>query len=248
RFHVLRHGTTTHGRQDRRGAVMRKLPLSYYHPKGPIGQLVEKQRSWNRPLRVAVVGLGTGTMAAYAEANDVFVFYEIDPEVVRVAQTAAWFSYLADAASRPQIVLGDARLSLAHAQPGRFDLILLDAFSSDSIPVHLITREAFEIYQRHLGPDGLIITHVSNRHLEMRPTIVSIAASIGFQSAEQVSAVTSEAAAAGYATSLWVASGTPSAMVVNGLPNDTWTKSPPPTVRPWTDTYSNLAGVIVWRR
>ena len=77
-FHVLRHGTTTHGRQDRRGAVMRKLPLSYYHPKGPIGQLVEKQRSWKRPLRVAVVGLGTGTMAAYAEANDVFVFYEID--------------------------------------------------------------------------------------------------------------------------------------------------------------------------
>ena len=187
-------------------------------------------------------------MAAYAEANDVFVFYEIDPEVVRVAKTAAWFSFLADSASTPRIVLGDARLSLAHAQPARFDLILLDAFSSDSIPVHLITREAFEIYKRHLGPEGLIITHVSNRHLEMRPTIASVAASVGLQSSEQASVVTVEAAGAGYASSRWVASGTPSALAANGLPNDKWTKSPPPNVRPWTDTYSNLARVIVWRR
>ena len=139
-------------------------------------------------------------------------------------------------------------MSLAHAQPARYDLILLDAFSSDSIPVHLITREAFEIYKRHLGSDGLIVTHVSNRHLEMRPTIASIAASVGLESTEQASVVTLEAAAAGYASSRWVASGSPSALVANGLPNDKWAKSPPPTVRPWTDTYSNLAGVIVWRR
>ena len=248
RFHVFRHGTTTHGRQDRRGAVMRKLPLSYYHVRGPIGQLIQHQRGWNRPLRVGVVGLGIGTMAAYSEKGDHFVFYEIDPEVQRIAETAAWFSYLADSQARPQIVLGDARLSLARAAPERFDLLLLDAFSSDSIPVHLLTREAFHVYRRHLGPEGLVITHVSNRHLEMRPTVVSTAASVGLSSVEQVSVASPEASAAGYAGSRWVASGTAEALAANGLPTDSWVTSPDRPARPWTDDFSNLAGVIVWRR
>lgn len=247
-FHVLSHGTTTHGRQDRRGAIRRRLPLSYYHVKGPIGQLVQKQRSWKRPLRIGVVGLGTGTMAAYSEPGDTLVFYEIDPVVVKVAETAAWFSYLADAAVRPRIVMGDARLSLARAQPERFDLLLLDAFSSDAIPVHLVTREAFEIYKRHLSPEGLIVTHVSNRHLEVRPTIASVARSVGLQAVEQASAVTAEVAAQGYASSRWVVSGTVAAFAANGLPTAQWKASPPTTVRPWTDDYSNVASVVIWRR
>jgi spermidine synthase len=247
-FHVLRHGTTTHGRQDRRGAVRRRLPLSYYHVRGPIGQLVGRQRTWKRPLRVGVVGLGTGTMAAYAEKGDEYVFYEIDGAVVRIAKTPAWFSYLADSAVQPRIVLGDARLSLAHSPSERFDLLLLDAFSSDSIPVHLVTREAFEIYKRHLGPEGLIVAHVSNRLLEIGPTIASIARSVGLEAVEQASGISPEVAAQGYAASRWVAAGTREALRANALPTDAWRTSPPSTVRPWTDDYSNLAGVIVWRR
>jgi hypothetical protein len=247
-FHTLRHGTTTHGRQDRRGALRRKLPLSYYHVQGPIGQLVGKQRTWKRPLRVGVVGLGTGTMAAYAESGDHFVFYEIDREVVRIAETPAWFSYLSESAVRPRIVLGDARLSLAHAKPENFDLLLLDAFSSDSIPVHLVTREAFEIYKRHLSRDGLVITHVSNRHLEIGPTIAAIARSVGLDAVEQGSVVTPEVAAQGYAASRWVAAGTREAFRANGLPTDSWRVAPQTQTRPWSDDYSNLAGVIVWQR
>lgn len=247
-FHVMRHGTTTHGRQDRRGNLRRRLPLSYYHVKGPIGQLVGQQRTWKRSLRVGVVGLGTGTMAAYSESNDEFVFYEIDAEVVKVAQTASWFSYLSESAARPRIVMGDARLSLAHSPPERFDLLLLDAFSSDSIPVHLITREAFEIYKRHLSPQGLIVTHISNRNIEMRPTITAVARSVGLLAADQFGGVTPQLVAQGFAGSRWVVSGTAAAFVANGLPNDKWLASPVSTVRPWTDDYSNLAGVIIWTR
>ena len=247
-FHVMRHGTTTHGRQDRRGAMRRRLPLSYYHVKGPIGQLVGHQRTWKRPLRVGVVGLGTGTMAAYAEANDEFVFYEIDAEVVKIAQTPAWFSYLRESAARPRIVMGDARLSLAHSGSERFDLLLLDAFSSDSIPVHLVTREAFEIYKRHLSPQGLIVTHISNRNIEVRPTVAGVARSVGLKSADQFGGVSPQLVAEGYSGSRWVVSGTDAAFAANGLPNDKWLATPATNVRPWTDDYSNLAGVILWRR
>ena len=144
--------------------------------------------------------------------------------------------------------MGDGRLSLAHSQPERFDLLLLDAFASDAIPVHLLTREAFEIYKRHLSPDGLIVTHVSNRHLEIRATIASIARSVGLQAAEQASAVTQAIAEQGYSASRWVVSGTAAAFAANGLPNQQWPASAVSNVRPWTDDYSNVAGVIVWHR
>jgi predicted methyltransferase len=246
-FHVLRHGTTTHGRQDRRGAVRRRVPVSYYNTKGPIGQLIGGQRAWKRPLRIGVVGLGTGTMAAYAMPGDTFVFYEIDPEVVRIAQTPAWFSFLSESAVKPTIVMGDARLSLARESPQNFDVILLDAFSSDSIPVHLVTEEAFAVYKHHLGQEGVIVTHVSNRHLELRSVIASTAQAAGLTSVEQIDSISGEMMAQGYASSRWVVSGTREALAANGMPSDRWTPSQL-GARPWTDDYSNLASVIVWRR
>lgn len=247
-MHVLRHGTTAHGRQDRRGAVRRKIPISYYATNGPIGQLVGHQRTWKRPLRLGIVGLGIGTMAAYAEPGDTLVFYEIDPEVIRIAQTPPWFSYLSESAVRPTIVVGDARLSLASEAPRQYDLILLDAFSSDSIPIHLVTREAFDVYKRHLSPQGLIVTHVSNRHLELRPVIASVAQAAGLASVGQTHNITPGEMAQGYSSSRWVVSGTSAALAANGMPDDLWVSSPPTNVRPWTDDYSNLASVIVWRR
>jgi len=246
--HVLRHGTTAHGRQDRRGAVRRKIPISYYATTGPIGQLVGRQRTWRRPLRVGVVGLGIGTMAAYAEPGDTFVFYEIDPEVIRIAQTPPWFSYLAESSAKPSIVVGDARLSLAREESRQFDLLVLDAFSSDSIPIHLVTREAFDVYKRHLSAHGLIVTHVSNRHLELRPMIAGVAQAAGLSSVWRVHHVTPAEIAEGYSSSRWVVSGSTAALTANGLPNVDWVSSSLATVRPWTDDYSNLASVIVWQR
>jgi spermidine synthase len=187
-------------------------------------------------------------MAAYAEPGDTFTFYEIDQEVIRIAQTPAWFSFVAESAARPTVILGDARLSLARAAPAAYDLILLDAFSSDSVPVHLMTTEAFAIYRRHLSPQGLLVTHVSNRHLELRPLVASVATSAGLGSVEQIHTMPPEMIAQGYAASRWVVSGTPEALAANGLPNDKWKASPASSVRPWTDEYSNLAGVVVWKR
>ncbi len=158
-------------------------------------------------------------MAAYAEPNDEFVFYEIDAEVVKIAQTPAWFSYLRESAARPRIVMGDARLSLVHSGPERFDLLLLDAFASDSIPVHLVTREAFEIYKRHLSPQGLIVTHISNRNIEMRPTVAGMARSVGLKCVDQFGGDTGNRGT-GYSGSRWVVSGTAAAFAANGLPND----------------------------
>ena len=248
RFHVLRHGTTTHGRQDRRGAAMRRTPLSYYHPHGTIGQVLQAVRARGRPLRVGVVGLGTGTMAAFAREGEHWVFYEIDEAVVRIATTAPWFSYLADAPVEPEIVMGDARVSLTREAPRRFDLLVLDAFSSDSIPVHLMTREAFALYRSHLAPGGLVLTHVSNRHLELEPLVASVAASVGLTSRYQVVVADGRALADGFSSARWVVSAEPATFEEERLAGLPWRDARElEASRVWTDDYSNLASVIVWR-
>jgi spermidine synthase len=120
-----------------------------------------------------VVGLGTGTLAAYGRLGDTFRFYEINPEVEWLAQSQ--FTFLKDSLAHIELVPGDARLSLEREPSQQFDVLVLDAFSSDSIPVHLLTREAFEIYFRHLKPDGVIAVHISNRHLDLTPVMVGVA-------------------------------------------------------------------------
>ena len=140
---------------------------------------MNRARSGN-PLRVGVVGLGVGTLAAYVDlARQTIRFYEINPEVLRLAET--YFTYLADARERGatvEVVLGDARLSLERElkqAPQDFDLLVLDAFSGDSIPIHLLTQEAFDIYLRHLAPEGALAVHVSNRHLDLAPVVYGLA-------------------------------------------------------------------------
>ncbi len=175
----LLHGTTTHGLQY--GAPdKRRLPSSYYTSTSGIGRTMENfPRHTNR--RIGVVGLGTGTMAAWGKAGDTMRFYEINAEVRRLARTR--FTYLADSAAQVEVALGDARLSMEREPDQHFDILALDAFSSDAIPVHLLTREAFEIYRHHLQPDGVLAVHISNHYLDLEPVVMRAAARLGFHTA-----------------------------------------------------------------
>lgn len=164
---LLRHGRITHGCQFT-DPDKRRWATTYYGDDSGVGRAIAYLQK-SGPIRVGAIGLGTGTLAAYAKAGDVFRFYDINPAVLRMAREH--FTYLADCRGECDVVLGDARLSLEGESPQRFDLIVLDAFSGDAIPVHLLTREAFDVYRRHLAPNGVIAVHISNRYLRLAPVV-----------------------------------------------------------------------------
>lgn len=171
RLRALRHGRTTHGVQALNESLRRK-PMSYYGPRSGVGQAMQQLES--RPNRhIGVLGLGVGSISALTRPGDRIRFYEIDPNVLHLAQTK--FTYLADSPAKVDVVLGDGRLSLEREPPQQFDLLALDAFSSDAIPVHLLTKEAFAIYRDHVKPDGVFAIHISNRYLDLRPVVAGLA-------------------------------------------------------------------------
>jgi SAM-dependent methyltransferase len=172
---ILRHGRVLHGLQFA-DAQRRREPTTYFDRRSGIGLVLGEGRP-DRPLRVGTIGLGIGTLAAYGRAGDYYCFYEINPEIVRLAREH--FTYLADCPATVDVVLGDARLSLENESPQEFDVLVLDAFSGDAIPTHLLTREAFQVYARHLKPDGLLALHVTNRHLNLVPLVEALAADRG---------------------------------------------------------------------
>ncbi len=177
-YRRLHHGGIVHGVQIL-DESWRAAALSYYGTETGIGRALEFAKK-NPAAKVGVVGLGTGTAAAYGQAGQTFRFYEINPQMAAIAREQ--FSFLGDLAARGgkvEVIMGDARLSLEREPPQGFDVLLLDAFSGDSIPVHLITLEAFQLYQRHLKPDGILVVHVSNRYLELAPIVEKIAAALG---------------------------------------------------------------------
>jgi spermidine synthase len=181
---LLFHGTTIHGAERVRDAAGRPVkgrpvPLTYYYFGGPISEAVEAARSTHGGLdRVAVVGLGTGSLACHKRDGERWTFFEIDPEVIRLASDEKNFRFLSVCGPVERIVLGDARITLA-ASSERYDLIVLDAFSSDAIPVHLLTREAFAGYLTRLAPNGVITIHVSNRHMELASIVAAVGAAEG---------------------------------------------------------------------
>ena len=184
RFRMLFHGTTLHGVQrlfDEQGVAVsgKPEPLTYYYDGSPLSDSVHAaQAAKPGSKRIAVVGLGTGSLACHARPDEDWTFYEIDPAVVRIAQDATKFRFLSECLPHAGIVLGDARLTLAEAaQP--FDLIVLDAFSSDAVPVHLLTSEAFGQYLDKLAPGGFIAFHISNRYLELTSVVAEVAATRG---------------------------------------------------------------------
>jgi len=178
-YHQLIHGNTLHGQQSLDPARGRE-PLTYYHRTGPIGQVFDVYDTRADRLNVAIVGLGTGSLAAYARPGQRWTFYEIDPSVARIANNPAYFTFLRDCrASAWEVVLGDARLRLRAAPEHDYGLIVLDAFSSDAVPVHLLTREAIDLYRSKLAPDGIIAFNISNRYLDLTSVVGALARAQG---------------------------------------------------------------------
>lgn len=175
---LMQHGTTYHGLQFQ-SDDKRQIPTSYYSPDSGIGLLLEHWPD-ETPRRIGIIGLGVGTIAAYGRPDDLIRFYEINPEVNRLAQQH--FSFLKDSRADIEIVLGDARLSMEYEVPQSYDVLAVDAFSSDAIPVHLLTVEAFEIYLSHLKPDGVLALHISTHHLDLQSVVWKLAEHLGLSS------------------------------------------------------------------
>ena len=242
RYYSLAHGTTIHGMQSV-APERRSEPLTYYHRSGPFGELFNEMLTASRHPHIAVVGLGVGSLAAYRQPGQAWTFFEIDPAVERIARRQENFTYLSDCGPACQVVLGDARLSIRNAPDHHYGLIVLDAFSSDAIPMHLMTREAAELYLTKLAPDGALAFHISNRHLRLEPVLGRLATDL------KLSALATEDliadSAKGKSGSDWlVMARTPA--VLGGL----WAKanwSPArmdARVSAWTDDFSNIVSVF----
>jgi spermidine synthase len=175
KFMMLRHGTTDHGGQFT-DAARRCTATTYFHNEGPVGQVFQNFNAHGTSNNVAVVGLGAGILANYSRPNEKWDYYEIDPTVVRIARDSGYFTFLTECAkSRPNMILGDARLKLKEATDGRYGLLIMDAFSSDSIPAHLATVEAMDLYLSKLAPDGMLAFQISNRYLNLEPLLSGLA-------------------------------------------------------------------------
>jgi hypothetical protein len=196
----LSHGTTVHGAQLSDPA-RRFEPLTYYSAQGPIGEAVRRVRERFGVVDVGVIGLGAGSMACHALPGDAWTFYEIDPVVVRMARDPELFSFLGDCAPDAPVRLGDARLTLANAPIGGYDVLVLDAFASDVVPAHLVTREAFALYMSRLAPDGVLVAHISNRMVELEGPIADIVDSLGWTARAKVFVVPPEVEATREASS-----------------------------------------------
>jgi spermidine synthase len=201
--HQLYHGTTMHGIQSLDPSRQCEA-LSYYARTGPIGQVFAARAGNPHGARVGVVGLGAGSLAGYWRAGDEWVFYEIDPIVERVARDPRYFTLLGDCAPDSSVVLGDARLSLAQQPAQRHDMLIMDAYSSDAIPIHLITREALALYLDRLAPHGVMAFHISNRHFDLKPALAALAADAGLVALSQLDSATPDELALGKSSSEWV--------------------------------------------
>ncbi len=180
-FRILKHGTIEHGAQrirhpDGRPVTGRPTPITYYHDLSPMAQgLVAAREKRGGPINVAVVGLGTGTLACQMKPGDQLTYYEIDPTVVQIAKDIRRFTFLSECAPDAKIVIGDARLTLADSPDGQYDILIIDAFSSDAIPTHLLTKEAMAIFKDKIKPDGMILMHISNKHMTLAPVVAGVA-------------------------------------------------------------------------
>ncbi|MEW6349235.1 MAG: fused MFS/spermidine synthase [Thermodesulfobacteriota bacterium] len=245
RFQQMRlvHGTTSHGSQNR-PASLRGIPTTYYYRGGPLGDFFNCLPPVPEGRKVAVGGLGAGTMALYAAPEDRWVFYEIDPVVKRVAEDRRFFTYLSDVPRMPEVVLGDARLELEKAPDRFFDLIVIDAFSSDSIPVHLLTREAIRSYLLKLKPAGLLALHISNAHLRLERVVARVAADAGlFALIRDQDDTDRQSKRLGALPSTWVALARTPAELSALARTPEWqqlTVAENDPARVWTDDYSNV--------
>lgn len=230
---LLMHGRTVHGAQQR---FHRELPTTYYAPESGIGKLLSLARS--TPRRVGVIGLGIGTLAAYGRPGDLYRFYEISPAVLDYARSES-FTFLSDSKANIELALGDARTTLEREAPQAFDVLVLDAFSSDSVPVHLLTKEAVALYLTHLAPGGVLAFHLSNRSLELVPVASRVGRELGLTPAVILS----------QAKSNWAL---PARWLLLARSRDSFAglelsdEHPPSDVPLWTDDFSSLWPAVRW--
>jgi spermidine synthase len=234
---TLTHGTINHG-EEYLNPSKRDTPITYYAPYSGVGiAITEKQKLG--PVRIGVIGLGTGTVAGYGREGDYVRYYEINPLVIRVNDSQ--FYFLKDCKCKHDIALGDARLSLEREPVQNFDVLAVDAFSSDAIPVHLLTREAMELYFHHLKPDGILVVHISNRYLDLEPVIAGEAKALG-KAARIVDTDDDESNDYFGATWVMVTAPSPGFNQIETLGSNAL--STKKTVRLWTDDYSNLFQIL----
>lgn len=242
RTHRFVHGTTLHGVENFTPG-WRDEPLSYYSRQGPLGQLF--RQLGDKIHSVGAIGLGAGTIAAYGKTGDRFTFYEIDPAVARIASNPRYFTFLSDSKADIRIVIGDGRLTIAEAPRRAYDLLVLDAFSSDAVPVHLLTREAVALYLSKLRPGGLLAFHISSNYLDLRPVIAGVARALGCSALTQENRPPARHERMGASRSIWVVVA-PESRSLASLRSDPRWKPLDKSTTVWTDQFSNILSVAKW--
>jgi hypothetical protein len=249
-YNLIVHGGIVHGQQSL-DPKRRHEPMAYYFRTGPIGQMFATFKGEYSKKNIAVVGLGAGGLAAYAQRGENWTFYEIDPIVEYIAREPAFFSYLNDVPSSMKVILGDGRLQLEEAPDGAYDLLILDAFSSDALPMHLITREALQLYVKKLAPRGVLVFNTSNLHLELEPVLGNLAKDAGlatlFENDTFVDAAMERDMKLGKTPSRWTLMAREKSHFGPLASDKRW--RPARTrddLRVWTDDYSSLLSVFVW--
>lgn len=246
----MMHGTTIHGAvatEAEEGSL--PVPLTYYHETGGMAHAVVamQEARGGKIGQLGVVGLGTGSILCHRKPGERWTSYEIDPSVVGVARNPALFRFVSECGNGDPIVIGDARLRLEDEPARKFDLLIIDAFSSDAVPAHLMTREAVALYRDKLTEDGLLVMHISNRHLELASIVAAIGAELGLEVRIGLFGTDADARAQPFVTPNQVAilanSGTD---LDSTLADPRWKRPPATTTRPWTDDYSDIIGAL-WR-
>jgi hypothetical protein len=244
RFHVLMHGITIHGAQYI-DPERRTQPTTYYHRDSPVGQIFSVLGRGGDLKRIAVIGMGTGSLACHRAPQRTWTFYEIDPDVVALARESPYFDFLARCAPRAKIVIGDGRLELARASDAAYDLLVIDTFSSDAIPAHMVTREALALYLSRIAEGGLVAFHVTNQYLDLVPVLARLAADAGVtayvpgprldvQLEERLAALPSE----------WMVMTRDPSRLTALAAEENWVAAPAAAGRVWTDDFSNILGAL----
>jgi spermidine synthase len=225
----------------------RREPLAYFGRSGPLGEALATLPA-NLKQQVAVVGLGAGTVACYGETGQQWTFYEIDPVVERIARDPRWFTFLADSQAKVRVVLGDARLSLQREPDGKFGVLIMDAYSADTPPVHLYTREALALYRRKLAPGGVLIFHISTSHLDLRSVLANLARDAGIFALHLIDFSNASGRAHGQTVSRWMVMSDDTETLRPLAATGYW-RSPRPqeSVGIWTDDHTSVFRAWSWR-
>lgn len=243
-LHEFYNGTTKHGAQIV-ASDQQCAPIGYYHPRGPIGQLFDAYDQVNENWDIGIVGLGSGVMGSYAKKAQSWTFYELDPSIVDLALNQEYFTFLHNCVESPEIYVGDARLTLDRKKEPQFDLLVMDAFSSDSVPTHLLTKEALELYLANLKSSGLLVFHITNRHLTLKKVVANHARNMGLAALHQVFLPQKNTPFIHYTEWIVLAKDATNLKPLMLTRLGSWNKLPEfPEIRDWTDDFTSIINIL----